>query len=111
MKLTRTTWRRIRTPLILTTILLTYLALHQILAELSERHGYGSPDGLGLPYLAVAAATVGLRILLLVVVPAVLAYRAMAYAVTRLLRNPGERSGSASPINEQAGSAEHRSAE
>ncbi|AHH20241.1 putative secreted protein [Nocardia nova SH22a] len=76
--------RPIRIPLIL---LVLYLVLHPVLAALSARHGFGSPDGPGLAYLAVGAAVVGLRLLLLIVVPAVIAYRIAVWVVLR--RRPG----------------------
>lgn len=75
-------WRLVRVPLILTVV---YLVLRETLSALSARHGLGSPDGLGLGYLAVAVLTEGLRLILLIVVPAVVAYRVVAYAVARLL--------------------------
>lgn len=75
-------WRLVRIPVILVVL---YLALRLVLAALSERHGFGSPDGLGLVYLTVSAVVVALRIVLLAVVPAVIAYRIVAYVVTRIL--------------------------
>ncbi|WP_431955618.1 hypothetical protein [Nocardia lijiangensis] len=79
----RAGWRMVRMPVILVVL---YLALHPVSAVLSARHGFGSPDGLGLGYLAVSAALLTLRMALLVVVPAVLTYRVVVYAVTRILR-------------------------
>ncbi|WP_040810356.1 hypothetical protein [Nocardia concava] len=79
----RAVWRLLRIPLLLTVL---YLALRPVLAALSARHGYGSPDGVGAGYLAVAAAVMVLRLALLVVVPAVLAYRLVVRGVTYLLR-------------------------
>ncbi|MGW4247467.1 hypothetical protein [Nocardia sp. NPDC004722] len=76
-------WRLIRVPLLLT---VAYLVLREALSMLSARHGLGSPDGLGLGYLAVAVLTEGLRLILLIVVPAVVAYRVVVYALARLLR-------------------------
>lgn len=78
-------WRHLRIPLVL---LVLYLAIKPVLAALSARHGFGSPDGLSITYLAVAALTLLLRVLLLVVVPAVLAYRLVAGSVRYLLRQP-----------------------
>ncbi|TQM29875.1 hypothetical protein [Nocardia bhagyanarayanae] len=75
-------WRLIRIPAILVVL---YFALHPVLAALSARHGFGSPDGVGLGFLTVSAALVTLRIMLLVVVPAVLTYRVVAWAITRLM--------------------------
>ncbi|MEU6583382.1 hypothetical protein [Nocardia sp. NPDC046763] len=79
----RAGWRLIRLPLI---PIVVYLALRLVLAALSERHGFGSPDSMSLGYLAVAATLMALRIVLLVIVPAYLTYRVVAYAVTRFLR-------------------------
>ncbi|MFE3258084.1 hypothetical protein ACFXPS_40520 [Nocardia sp. NPDC059091] len=79
----RAGWRLIRLPLI---PIVLYLALRPVLAALSERHGFGSPDGMSVDYLAVAATLMALRIVLLVIVPAYLSYRVVAYTVTRLLR-------------------------
>ncbi|WP_435592679.1 hypothetical protein [Nocardia sp. bgisy118] len=75
--------RLIRMPLILVVL---YLALYPVMAALSQRQGFGSPDGTGLSYLAVSVALLTLRMALLVVVPAVLTYRVVAYAVTHILR-------------------------
>ncbi|MEV0295948.1 hypothetical protein [Nocardia sp. NPDC050710] len=79
-------WRLIRMPVIL---LALYLALYPVLAALSARHGFGSPDGLGLGYTTVSVVLVALRIVLLVVVPAVLTYRVVACVVTHILRRGG----------------------
>ncbi|MET8774034.1 hypothetical protein ABZV58_03300 [Nocardia sp. NPDC004654] len=79
----RAGWKLVRIPMILFAL---YLALHPVLAALSARHGFGSPDGLGLAFLTVSAVVVTLRIVLLVVVPAVLAYRVVVWAVMRMLR-------------------------
>ncbi|MRH87267.1 hypothetical protein GFY24_07290 [Nocardia sp. SYP-A9097] len=78
-----TAWRSLRIPLLL---VVSYLVLRLAFAALSERHGLGSPDGLSLGYLAVAAILLVLRVALLVVVPAMLAYRVVVAAVTYLLR-------------------------
>lgn len=75
-------WRLVRVPVILAVV---YLLLRTALSALSARHGLGSPDGLGLGYLAAAVLTEGLRLILLIVVPAVVAYRMVAYVVARLL--------------------------
>ncbi|WP_433561491.1 hypothetical protein ACQP1O_28340 [Nocardia sp. CA-151230] len=79
----RAGWRLIRLPLI---PIVLYLTLRPVLAALSERHGFGSPDGMGVGYPAVAATLMALRIVLLVIVPAYLSYRGVAYVVSRLLR-------------------------
>ncbi|WP_405135869.1 hypothetical protein [Nocardia sp. NBC_01388] len=79
----RTVWRLIRIPTLLVAL---YLALRLILAALSQRHGFGSPDGMGLSYLTVAGLALALRIALLVIVPAVITYRIAAWAVTRVAR-------------------------
>ncbi|MFX0578082.1 hypothetical protein [Nocardia nepalensis] len=79
-------WRLVRMPLIPAVL---YLALCPVLAALSQRHGFGSPDGLGPSYLAVAVVLVALRVVLLVVVPAVLAYRVVVYLAMRILRRAG----------------------
>ncbi|MEV6279828.1 hypothetical protein [Nocardia sp. NPDC051832] len=76
----RILWRRLRIALI---PLVLYLALHPIAAALSARQGFGSPDGAGPTYLAITAAVLALRLMLLIVVPAILTYRAVVYAVTR----------------------------
>lgn len=78
-----TAWRPIRIPTIL---ILLYLALHPFLAALSARHGFGSPDGFGLPYLVITAATLALRLTLLIIVPTLLTYRLTVWTATRLLR-------------------------
>ncbi|MEV0032664.1 hypothetical protein [Nocardia sp. NPDC050793] len=75
--------RLVRVPVIL---IVLYLALHLVMAALSARHGFGSPDGTGPGYLAVSVALLALRMALLVVVPAVLTYRVVAYAVTHIPR-------------------------
>ncbi|MFC6010731.1 hypothetical protein [Nocardia lasii] len=72
-------WRILRVPL---AMLITYVALHAVVVALSARHGFGSPDGLGLAFTATAAAVVVLRVLLLTVVPAVVLYRIAKYVVT-----------------------------
>ncbi|WP_109530212.1 MULTISPECIES: hypothetical protein [Nocardia] len=79
----RAVLRKVRIPAIL---LVAYVILRGVMAALSDRHGFGSPDGLGPVYLAVAAALMVLRIVLLVVVPAVLTYRAVVFAVTHIAR-------------------------
>lgn len=68
-------WRLMRIPVVLVVL---YLVLRAILAALSERHGFGSPGGMGPGYLAVAGAVVALRVLLLIILPAVIAYRTAA---------------------------------
>ncbi|MET9491506.1 hypothetical protein [Nocardia sp. NPDC006630] len=78
----RTAWRLIRIPALLAAL---YLSLRLVLAALSQRHGFGSPDGMGLGYLAVAGLALALRIMLLVIAPAVLAYRIAAWAITRVM--------------------------
>lgn len=75
--------KRVRIPVIL---IVLYLVLHQVLAALSARHGFGSPDGASLGYLGLSVAVVALRLTLLVVMPAILAYRLVAYVISRALR-------------------------
>ncbi|MEV5648954.1 hypothetical protein AB0L57_11950 [Nocardia sp. NPDC052254] len=75
--------RSIGLPLVLFVL---YLVLRPVLAALSARHGFGSPEGPGLGYLAVGAAVVALRLLLLIVVPAVLAYHAVVWVAPRIRR-------------------------
>ena len=77
----RAVWRPIRLPL---AVLIVYLALHAVLTALSARHGFGSPDGLGLAFTTTAATVVVLRMLLLTVIPAVLIYRVTKYVLLRL---------------------------
>ncbi|MFE3193214.1 hypothetical protein ACFXHA_29710 [Nocardia sp. NPDC059240] len=95
-----TGWRLVRVPLIL---IVAYLALRETLSALSARHGLGSPDGLGLGYLAVTVLTEGLRLILLIVVPAVVAYRVVAYAVSRL---PHRSAAPAVPVAPEFGERE-----
>ncbi|WP_194818739.1 hypothetical protein [Nocardia sp. XZ_19_385] len=83
----RTAWRLLRLPLI---PLALYLALHPIAAALSARHGFGSPDGVSPVYLTVTLALLTLRFVLLVVVPAVLTYRVVVYALTHFLADPDQ---------------------
>ncbi|MEU1207383.1 hypothetical protein [Nocardia sp. NPDC005825] len=78
-------WRLVRIPLIPVVL---YLVLRPVLALVSARHGFGSPDGLGPGYLALSAILTGLRMIVLVGVPAYLAYRVVVAAITRL---PGAR--------------------
>ncbi|MFE3102369.1 hypothetical protein [Nocardia tengchongensis] len=78
-------WRLIRFPLI---PIVLYLALRPVLASVSESHGFGSPGGMGLGYLLFAATVSALRLIVLVIVPAWLAYRVVAGAVQHLLRDP-----------------------
>ncbi|MBF4999197.1 hypothetical protein IRT45_18790 [Nocardia sp. BSTN01] len=77
--------RPLRIPLVL---LVLYLALYAVMAALSARHGYGSPDGLGFGYLAVTAAVVVLRVALLIIVPAVLAYRLAVCVPAQFIAKP-----------------------
>jgi hypothetical protein len=63
-------------------LVVAYPVLLLALSALSEHSGFGSPDGLGPSYLAVAVAVLVLRVLLLIVVPAVLAYRGVVLVVT-----------------------------
>lgn len=83
-------WVRARWKLVLTVVIpvVLWAALHPVLAALSQRHGFGSPDGLGKAYLVVAVLSVALRVLLLTVVPAIIGYRAVAWTVTRAPRRP-----------------------
>ncbi|MGW4534185.1 hypothetical protein ACWEOI_24880 [Nocardia sp. NPDC004340] len=64
--------RLVRIPLI---PVVMYLVLCPVMALMSARHGFGSPDGMGLGYLAVAAILMALRVIVLVIVPACLVYR------------------------------------
>lgn len=82
----RAGWRLVRIPVILVVL---YLALHPVLTALSASHGFGSPDGLGLGFLTVSAMLVTLRIVLLVVVPAVVTYRVVVWGVTHALCRDG----------------------
>ncbi|MEV0248864.1 hypothetical protein AB0H76_19835 [Nocardia sp. NPDC050712] len=66
-------------------VLVLYLALLPVLAALSARQGFGSPDGTGPVYLAVSAAVLVLRLTLLIVVPAVVSYRVVAWGIARIL--------------------------
>ncbi|MBL1077017.1 hypothetical protein JK358_21705 [Nocardia sp. 2] len=75
-------WRLIRVPVV---AIVVYLVLRLILAGLSARHRFGSPDGVGVDFLAVSAAVVALRVLLLVGLPAYFAYRLVSYLVARAL--------------------------
>ncbi|WP_433671601.1 hypothetical protein ACQP06_08015 [Nocardia sp. CA-136227] len=61
-----------------------YLVLCPVMALMSARHGFGSLDGMGLGYLAVAAILMALRVIVLVIVPACLVYRLVVAAVARL---------------------------
>ncbi|MFB8004468.1 hypothetical protein [Nocardia sp. NPDC056000] len=90
----RPAWRLLRLPIL---TLALYLVLHPVLAALSATHGFGSPDGMSLPYLAIAALEVVLRIALLTVIPAVLVYR----VITRLLL--GEKPSAAVSSRANAG--------
>ncbi|MEV6217883.1 hypothetical protein [Nocardia sp. NPDC051833] len=74
-------------------LLVAYLALRWVVTALSARQGFGSPDGLGPGFVVLAALAVGLRVVLLVVVPAVFVYRIATSALARLL--PGDRTGDA----------------
>ncbi|SUA81146.1 Uncharacterised protein [Nocardia otitidiscaviarum] len=78
----RAVWKPLRIPLILIAL---YLALYPIAAALSARHGFGSPDGIGIAYPTVTSVLVCLRMVLLVAVPAILAYRLAAHLATRAL--------------------------
>lgn len=79
-------WRLVRFPLIPVVL---YLALGPVMASVSGSHGFGSPGGMGLGYLLLTAVVLVLRLIVLVVVPAWLAYRVVAGAVRHLLRDPG----------------------
>jgi hypothetical protein len=92
----RTAWKLVRIPVILVVL---YLTLHPIMGWLSQRHGFGSPDGLSPGYLVVSVVTVALRLVLLVVVPAVLTYRVVAGVITHILR----RADSPTPPSGEAG--------
>ncbi|MFE1593026.1 hypothetical protein [Nocardia sp. NPDC058705] len=75
------TWRLFRIPIVLAVV---YLALHAILAASSARHGYGSPDGLGAGFVILAVVVVALRLVLIIVVPAVLAYRIVTLVLAKV---------------------------
>lgn len=94
----RAIWRQLRLPLITA---LLYLALQPVLTAMSDRHGFGSPGGLSLAYLAVTALSMTLRLTLLIIVPAVLAYRVTVYAITHIL------GGTDSPTQSSTKSDEH----
>ncbi|MFC4372899.1 hypothetical protein ACFO5K_02195 [Nocardia halotolerans] len=68
--------------------LVLYLVLHWSVTALSARHGFGSPDGLGLGFATLAVLAVAARALLLTVVPAVLAYRMITWVLMRILPGP-----------------------
>ncbi|WP_278264359.1 hypothetical protein [Nocardia sp. AG03] len=78
-------WRVVRLPVLLGT---AYLVLTVIVAALSARHGFGSPGGLSPAYVIAVGALLVLRVVLLVVVPSVLLYRAVMWLVDRPLRRP-----------------------
>ncbi|MFF0492021.1 hypothetical protein ACFYTQ_23585 [Nocardia sp. NPDC004068] len=63
-------------------LVVLYLVLHWLLGVLSERHGFGSVDGVGAAFSVVTVLVVGLRVTVLVVMPGLLAYR----LAMRLLR-------------------------
>ncbi|MFR9752479.1 hypothetical protein ACL02S_15790 [Nocardia sp. 004] len=86
----------VRIPVILVVL---YLALYPVMAALSQRHGFGSPEGTSLSYLAVSGAMLVLRLALLFVVPAVLTYRVVTYAVTHILRWPSRQTRPPAPRN------------
>ncbi len=71
--------------------MVAYLALRQLLTALSARHGFGSPGGLGAPYLAVAAMLFALRVVLLAAMPAMVAYRCVAWVADRVPVGRGSR--------------------
>lgn len=77
----RKLWRSAPTPLRLAAI---YLVLLLLMTALSRGQGFGSPEGLGLGYVAVTAAIVVLRLVLLVVLPAAIAFRAASHLVSLL---------------------------
>ncbi|MGM7645990.1 hypothetical protein ACSVDM_13900 [Nocardia sp. JW2] len=76
-----TVWRLFRIPLALAVV---YLALHAALAASSARHGYGSPDGLGAGFVTLAVVVVALRLVLIIAVPAVLAYRVVTLVLPKI---------------------------
>ncbi|WP_181698910.1 hypothetical protein [Nocardia sp. GTS18] len=76
-----TVWRLFRIPLVLAVV---YPPLHAALAASSARHGYGSPDGLGADFVALAVVVVALRFVLIIVVPAVLAYRVVTLVLAEI---------------------------
>ncbi|RMI34837.1 hypothetical protein [Nocardia stercoris] len=77
-----------------------YVVLRAVLTALSARAGFGSPDGPTLAFLAVAAMVSALRGLLLIVVPAVVAYRLASWAVGRFLSRPSKHDPK-SPVVQQ----------
>ncbi|MFD3701918.1 hypothetical protein ACFWUP_02105 [Nocardia sp. NPDC058658] len=81
MKALSAAWRLLRIPLILAVV---YFALHALLTASSARHGYGSPDGLSPGFVTLAVVVVALRLVLLIVVPAVLAYRVVTMALAMI---------------------------
>ncbi|MFE3543351.1 hypothetical protein ACFXK0_10285 [Nocardia sp. NPDC059177] len=88
----RAWWRTFRLPVVLG---VAYLVLHTVVAALSARHGFGSPDGLSPVFVLAVAVLVVLRIALLVVVPSVLIYRAVMWMVDRFVRPPDIRTAPA----------------
>ncbi|MFD4438761.1 hypothetical protein ACFWPK_03170 [Nocardia sp. NPDC058519] len=85
-------WRLVRVPTILVAV---YFSLRWVLAILSARQGFGSPDGIGLGFSIVATVTVSLRIVLLVMVPAVPAYHLVLWVTARMSRRDGSRAPAA----------------
>ncbi|MVU76867.1 hypothetical protein GPX89_06365 [Nocardia sp. ET3-3] len=94
--------RLLRIPLILTVL---YFAFRLILAALSDRHGFGSPDGVSLEYLIVAFVVIALRVVLLALVPGYLAYRAVAWAINHALREDDSSEPLESDLNSAAATA------
>lgn len=81
-------WRLVRVPVILIAV---YFSLRWVLAVISARQGFGSPDGVGLGFSIVAAVTVSLRIVLLIMVPTVLAYHLVLWVTARMPWRDGSR--------------------
>lgn len=85
-------WRLVRVP---TIFIAVYFSLRWVLAVISARQGFGSPDGVGLGFSIVATLTVSLRIVLLIMVPTVLAYHLVLWVTDRMPRRDGSRAPAA----------------
>jgi len=65
-------------------LLLAYLGLQMLFALLSEHHGLVSPSGsLSLTVAAVGVAVLGLRLVVVFVLPGLLVYRVVAALLTK----------------------------
>lgn len=82
----RTGWRWLGA---LTILLMLYAAVEWVATNMSARHGFGSSGGPTLGFVSVVALSVTLRAVLVIAVPAVLAYRLVRWAPTALW--PGDR--------------------